>query len=148
MATFIRTTAELAAIARHQPFPAADLQAAGVSLYVGFLAEALGDEAQQKLLAFRTPVDEFHIQQREIYWLCRVRSSESTFSLAGAPGESAWHACHVQKLDHDQKNGRRLRTRLAIWPVSTWPLGQCVCEACIVDLAEEAVIVAAITTEW
>jgi hypothetical protein len=38
--------------------------------------------ADMEFMAFRTPVDDFHIHQREIYWLCRVRSSESEFSLA------------------------------------------------------------------
>ena len=80
VATFIRTAAELAEIARYQPFPAADLQAA--TLYIAFLAEPLDQEAQQKLMAFHSPVDEFHTYGREIYWLCRVRSSESEFSLA------------------------------------------------------------------
>ena len=35
--TFIRSGAELAAVARHQAFPAAELEAEGVSLYVAFL---------------------------------------------------------------------------------------------------------------
>jgi len=82
VATFIRTTVELSAIARYRPFPGSELEADGVSLYIGFLAETLSPEAQQKVLAFRTPVDDFHVYQREIYWLCRVRSSESEFSLA------------------------------------------------------------------
>ena len=80
VATFIRTANELAEIARYQPFPAADQQ--GATLYIAFLAEPLDQEAQQKLMAFRSPVDEFHTHNREIYWLCRVRFSESEFSLA------------------------------------------------------------------
>ena len=35
-----------------------------------------------KMDHLRTAVDEFHLHQREIYWLCRIRSSESEFSLA------------------------------------------------------------------
>jgi uncharacterized protein (DUF1697 family) len=80
VATFIRSAAELSEIARYQPFPPADLQAA--TLYIAFLAEPLDQEAQQKLMAFRSPVDDFHTHGREVYWLCRVRSSESEFSLA------------------------------------------------------------------
>ena len=80
VATFIRTAAELAEIAHYQPFPPADLQAA--TLYIAFLAEPLDPAAQEKLMAFRSPVDDFHTHNREIYWLCRVRSSESEFSLA------------------------------------------------------------------
>lgn len=82
VATFIRTLAELAEIAQYKPFPEADLNAAGVTTYVGFLAEPLDAHAQATVMSFRTAVDEFHIHQREIYWLCRIRSSESKFSLA------------------------------------------------------------------
>jgi uncharacterized protein (DUF1697 family) len=82
VATFIRSAAELAALTAYQPFPAADLSAPYHGLYVGFLAEPLGPEARDALLAYRTPVDDFHTHQREIYWLCRIRSAESTFSLA------------------------------------------------------------------
>jgi uncharacterized protein (DUF1697 family) len=82
VATFIRTTAELSEIAQHQPFPDSDLRAAGVSLYIGFLAGVLSHEAQQTVMSFKTQVDDFQVHGREIYWLCRVRSSESEFSLA------------------------------------------------------------------
>lgn len=33
-------------------------------------------------MSFKTAVDDFHIHGREIYWLCRIRSSDSDFSLA------------------------------------------------------------------
>ena len=80
--TFIRSAAELAAIAKYQPFPTAKLDAAGHSLYIAFLPAPPTDEAQQKLMAFRTEVDDFHIHEREVYWLCRKKMSESTFSGA------------------------------------------------------------------
>jgi len=79
---FIRTPAELSEIARYRPFPDANMEAAGASLYIGFLAEPLPPEAQQKVMSFQTQVDYFHVPGREIYWLCRIRSSESAFSLA------------------------------------------------------------------
>jgi uncharacterized protein (DUF1697 family) len=82
VAAFVRSAAELAAVARYQPFPPAQLSQPYHGLYVGFLAEPLGPEAREALLAYRTPVDDFHTHQREIYWLCRIRSSESTFTLA------------------------------------------------------------------
>src|SRR5262249_1492131 len=37
---FIRSPAELAAIAAHQPFPAADAEADGHALYIAFVADA------------------------------------------------------------------------------------------------------------
>jgi uncharacterized protein (DUF1697 family) len=80
--TFIRSTIELAEIATYQPFPKADLEADGNSLYIAFLAASPTDEAQQKLLTFRSEIDDFHVHEREIYWLCRKRMSDSTFSGA------------------------------------------------------------------
>ncbi len=82
VATFIRTPAELAAIAQYQPFPAADLEAEGNALYIAFLPTTPSDEAQQALLAARTPTDDFHFHGRELYWLCRTRVSDSVFSGA------------------------------------------------------------------
>ncbi len=82
VATFIRSTAELADVAAYAPFAAADLDAPGSSLYIAFL-HALPDEAaQQKLMALRTEVDDFHLHGRELYWLRRIRLSESAFSGA------------------------------------------------------------------
>lgn len=81
VATFIRSTGELAAIAQYQPFPAAELEA-GHPLYIAFLPTSPTGEAQQKLMAFRTEVDDFRVHKREVYWLCRKKMSESTFSGA------------------------------------------------------------------
>ena len=54
MKTFIRSGAELAAVARHQPFPAAELEAVGVALYVAFLpSPPTPAAAGRKLMAFR-----------------------------------------------------------------------------------------------
>src|SRR5689334_7823353 len=82
VATFIRSTAELAAVAAYQPFPPAELAAEGSSLYIAFLQAAPSATAAQKLLAFRGEVDDFHIHEREVYWLARIRMSDSTFSGA------------------------------------------------------------------
>ena len=79
VAAFIRTPAELAEIASRSPFPPSELEAA-MALNVAFLAEPLDAAAQQKLMTLRTAIDNFHVQQCEVYWLCRKRQSESTFS--------------------------------------------------------------------
>jgi len=79
VATFIRTEAELAAVARHQPFSPAMMKTAQ-ALNVAFLAEPLDATAQTKLAALQTDIDDFHVQGREVYWLCRKKQSESTFS--------------------------------------------------------------------
>lgn len=80
--TFIRSTAELAVMAAYQPFPTADLAAAGSSLYIAFLKAPTSVERQQKLLAFRTEMDDFHFHEREFYGWCRTKMSESIFSGA------------------------------------------------------------------
>lgn len=77
VAAFLRTPAELAAVAAYQPFAAKELEAAGHHLYIGFVAAPPGRDAQQKLLAFRTAVDDFHLHGRELYWLRRTRIGES-----------------------------------------------------------------------
>lgn len=72
--TFIRSAAELTDIAAYQPFPnISDYYA----LSVMFMSDALPDDAQQTFQAFQTPNDEFHIHNREIYWLRRTKTSES-----------------------------------------------------------------------
>lgn len=80
--TFIRTTSELADIARYKPFKDADLDAEGNTVYIAFVAETPSAEAQQSLLSFTSAVDEFHVDGREVYWLCRKKMSESEFSGA------------------------------------------------------------------
>ncbi len=80
VATFIRSPGELAAVATYQPFPGVDLE--GASLYIAFLQAPPSDEAQHKLLAFRTAIDDFHVHGREVYWLCHTKISESKFSGA------------------------------------------------------------------
>jgi hypothetical protein len=49
---------------------------------IAFLSNPLDRKAERKLLSFRTDVDDFRVHGREIYWLCRIRSSEFEFSLA------------------------------------------------------------------
>ena len=80
--TFIRSTAELATIANYKPFTPAELDTEGNSLYIAFLSDLPAAEAQQKLIAFRTDIDDFHFHGRELYWLCRKKMSDSLFSGA------------------------------------------------------------------
>jgi len=81
VATFIRTDVEVAAIANYQPFRPSELEGAA-ALNIAFLHDALDDQSKQKLMTFRTDIDDFHAHGREIYWLCRKQQSESTFSNA------------------------------------------------------------------
>ena len=79
VATFIRTAPELSAIAHYQPFSPAALKTAQ-ALNIAFLADALDSASQKKLMSLKTDIDDFHAHGREVYWLCRTRQSESTFS--------------------------------------------------------------------
>jgi uncharacterized protein (DUF1697 family) len=81
VAAFIRTAAELSAIAQYQPFSAAALKTAQ-AFNVAFLADTLDATSRKKLLALHTDIDNFHMHGREVYWLCRRKQSESTFSNA------------------------------------------------------------------
>lgn len=81
VAVFLRTETELAAIVDSRPFRPADLETAA-ALNIAFLARALGASEQRKLMTLRTDIDDFAVQGREIYWLCRKKQSESTFSNA------------------------------------------------------------------
>ncbi len=79
VATFLRTAEELAAIAAYEPFAPAAL-ARAVALNVLFLRDALDDRGKRALMALRTELDDFHVDGREIHWLCRVTQGESTIS--------------------------------------------------------------------
>jgi uncharacterized protein (DUF1697 family) len=77
--TFVRSLKELSEIAAYQPFAETDVTAAH-AVYVGFIAESPSEVAKQKLLSLSTKDDEFHLNGREIYWLCRTKFSDSKIS--------------------------------------------------------------------
>jgi uncharacterized protein (DUF1697 family) len=80
VATFIRTDAELARIAAHPAFP----DRAAHSVYIAFLHAKPSKESQARLLTHRTKLDDFHVHEREAYWLCRTpRMSDSEFFKVG-----------------------------------------------------------------
>ena len=81
VATFIRTDAEVAAVAGYKAFAASHVRGAG-ALCVGFLAGPLDAAATRALMAFKTDIDDFHVNGREVYWLCKKKQSDSTFSNA------------------------------------------------------------------
>lgn len=85
--TFLRTPAELAAIVAHDPFPGED-EADRHALYVTFIRDPLSAGACEKLSAFNSPTDEFRAHQREVYWLCRLKMSDSP--ITGAKLEKAF----------------------------------------------------------
>lgn len=70
VATFIRTDAEVAEIARYEPFQLPKTGGAA-QMNIVFLARPLDAESSRTVEGLRTDSDEFHVQGREIYWLRR-----------------------------------------------------------------------------
>ncbi len=79
--SFLRTGAEVAAICRDTPFSPVEVRQAA-ALNVGLLADPLPAPARKRLQSLATDIDAFQVHGREIYWLCRRKQSESTFSNA------------------------------------------------------------------
>jgi uncharacterized protein (DUF1697 family) len=81
VAVLLRGEAELAALVGGCPFREADVSAAK-ALNVAFLAAPLTEAQETKLQTLGTAVDAFRTTGREVWWLCQVKQSESTFSNA------------------------------------------------------------------
>ena len=102
VATFLRTPAELAAIAEHEAFPAATVQKAH-ALWIAFLKAPPTAEARDRVTALACETDDFRVHGREIHWLRRATSSEAIVSGAalekalGAP-MTARNVTTVRKL--------------------------------------------------
>ncbi len=79
--TFVRTPDEMAAVAAHEPFPAADREAA-FGLMVAFLKAWPDETATARLLAHRSDSDDFAVHGGEVYWLRRTQQSDTNFSGA------------------------------------------------------------------
>ncbi len=110
--TFLRTRAEVAAMAAFQPFSAADHAHPGHTIFGGFLREPLSPAQAQGLLACRTEVDEFRVAGREYYWLCRIKSNES----------KVWASRTLRALKLPSSSMRNLNTvrkLAALYPVPT-----------------------------
>ena len=86
VATFLRTPAEITAVAAHRPFAAEALEAA-FGLMIAFLKRPPDEAATARLMSYRRASDDFAIHEREVYWLRRTQQSETNF--AGATLERA-----------------------------------------------------------
>lgn len=75
--TFVRTRAEVTAVASAEPFAPSALAAPVHGVYAGFFKEALAPAIARRLEACRTEVDAFRVIGREYYWLCRVSTIDS-----------------------------------------------------------------------
>ena len=81
--TFVRNAAEVRALSAYEPFTR-DAMEDMVVLMVVFMREPPTPAAREKLLALRTPTDEFHVADREAWWLCRTKTSESPVFKRGS----------------------------------------------------------------
>jgi uncharacterized protein (DUF1697 family) len=83
--TFVRTRAEVAAIAEREPFKLPDTG----GVYVCFLKKPLSAAAKRALNSLANDVDEFEVVGREVYWLARQgmgRTTVSPSAMANALG--------------------------------------------------------------
>jgi uncharacterized protein (DUF1697 family) len=81
VATFVRAEDDVARVAAYQPFGRAEMRQAA-SLNVGFVGEPLSPDARRVLQSLRTDIDSLHTHDREIYWMCVRKQSESKISNA------------------------------------------------------------------
>lgn len=77
--TFVRSLAELTAIAEFEPFSKTELNDEGNTLFVGFLSARPTSEGAKKLLALASNIDGLNLKDRELYWLYRRKNGESKF---------------------------------------------------------------------
>jgi uncharacterized protein (DUF1697 family) len=82
VATFLRTDAEIVALAKYEAF-AAEKVAAARAHCVGFLAAPLaGVPALAAMKKFESDEDTFHVRGREVFWLCTTGQGNSKFNNA------------------------------------------------------------------
>lgn len=74
--SFVRTADEVRGIGRMQPF--ADPLDGVTTVQVCLMHEPMPADVSRKLRKVKTPTDEFAVEGRDFYWLCRVKINEST----------------------------------------------------------------------
>jgi uncharacterized protein (DUF1697 family) len=79
---FTRTEKELKAIAAHEPFDAAELEASKGKLQVSLLESKPPAAARKQVLAMATDEDRLAFGARELYWLPSAGTQESTLDTA------------------------------------------------------------------
>ena len=77
VATFVRTHAEVQQAAVYEPFAAAIMAKPYHGLYVSFLRDAPSAAVRRAVEALSCATDEFHVHERELYWLSRVPFGDS-----------------------------------------------------------------------
>lgn len=78
--TFIRNLDEVAEVISSKAFPASELEQPGNILYIGFMSATPERAAIKNLATLADDVNEFHVNEREVYWLRRTSVGESEYS--------------------------------------------------------------------
>jgi uncharacterized protein (DUF1697 family) len=73
--TFLRRPTELSAIVSSLPFTDGELE--GCTLSVAFLKQAPSAECAGRVHSLQTETDDLLVREREMYWRCRGRTSDS-----------------------------------------------------------------------
>ncbi len=79
VASFVRTTEEVAAAAAHAPFAEKNVAACPTYL-VGFLSKELDVDAAKRLAALATDADRFHVRGRDFWWLSKHGQNKPAIS--------------------------------------------------------------------
>ena len=77
VATFLRTPDELSSIVKRVPFPSTEVAVAGHTVHVGFLRRAPDTALARHITGLATTMDIFGVGTREMYWLCRGKTTDS-----------------------------------------------------------------------
>lgn len=109
--TFVRTRAEVAAVAAFRPFPKTEMDEPANTVHVGFF-DAFGPDQRRELEACRSDTDEFRVEGREYYWLCRrIKTHESKI----------WASPQLRALklpSSSMRNLTTIRKLAALYPAS------------------------------
>lgn len=79
VATFVRTADEVAAVAAHEPF-SPEAMASAATLCVAFLKAAPAAEQVRQLMSLQSDVHAFHVRDREVFWMSRLKQSDPAFA--------------------------------------------------------------------
>ena len=76
--TFVRSTEEIRAISEYPAFSKEALKLAR-AVHVGLMRKNLSADELQQAKIFASDADDFRVEGREVYWLCRIPTNESKF---------------------------------------------------------------------
>lgn len=106
---FVRSRDEVRTLAAAQPFPKKDLANPAHTVYVGLFKAPLDPASARRFEAIRTSVDAFRVIDRQYYWLCRIKMSDSkVWTLP------QWKALKLPTSS--MRNLRTLRTLAELYP--------------------------------